>query len=155
MVDKLIILDGGGYPFKPPLAVTLMTAPVIRNIYPLITPKFIVANFVKDVYGTKSRVTDETIDLYYNIMMYNGNRKESVKFFQGIKGQMETEAAGVNTIKIPTLIMWGKQDAWIPLSVMERFKNDIPHARTIVYDGVAMCPWKRSRKLRQRTQKCF
>ena len=140
MVDKLIILDGGGYPFKPPLAVTLMTAPVIRNIYPLITPKFIVANFVKDVYGTKSRVTDETIDLYYNIMMYNGNRKESVKFFQGIKGQMETEAAGVNTIKIPTLIMWGKQDAWIPLSVMERFKNDIPHARTIVYDGVGHVP---------------
>ena len=140
MVDKLIILDGGGYPFKPPFAVTLMTAPVIRNLYPLITPKFIVANFVRDVYGTKSRVTDETIDRYYNLMMYNDNRKESVKFFQGISGQMETESAGVNTIKIPTLIMWGRKDAWIPLSVMERFKKDIPHARVIVYDGVGHVP---------------
>ena len=136
MVDKLIILDGGGYPFKPPFAVTLMTAPIIRNLYPLITPKFIVANFVKDVYGTKSRVTDETIDRYYDLMMYKDNRKESVKFFRGISGQMETESGGVNTIKIPTLIMWGKQDAWIPISVMDRFKKDIPHARTIAYDGV-------------------
>jgi len=140
MVDKLIILDGGGYPFKPPFAVTLMTAPVIRNLYPIITPRFIVANFVRDVYGTKSRVTDETIDRYYNLMMYKDNRKESVKFFRGIKGQMETESAGVNTIKIPTLIMWGKQDAWIPISVMDRFKKDIPHVRAIVYDGVGHIP---------------
>ena len=121
MVDKLIIIDGGGYPSKPPLAVTLMTAPVIRNLYPIITPRFIVANFARDVYGTKSRVTDETIDRYYNLMMYNGNRKESVKFFQEIRGLIETEPAGMNTIKIPTLIMWGRQDSWIPLSVMERF----------------------------------
>jgi pimeloyl-ACP methyl ester carboxylesterase len=140
MVDKLIIIDGGGYPFKPPLAVTLLTTPIIRNLSTMITPKFIVASFAREAYGTKSRVTDETIDRYYNLMMYNGNRKESVKFFQEIKGQMETESAGVNTIKIPTLIMWGKQDSWIPLSVMERFKKDIPHARTIVYDGVGHVP---------------
>jgi pimeloyl-ACP methyl ester carboxylesterase len=140
MVDKLIIIDGGGYPFKPPLAVTLLTTPIIRNLSTTITPKFIVAGFTRDVYGTKSRVTDETIDRYYNLMIYNGNRKESVKFFQEIKGQLETESAGVKTIKIPTLIMWGKQDAWIPLSVMERFKKDIPHARTIVYDGVGHVP---------------
>ena len=140
MVDKLIIIDGGGYPFKPPLAITLLTTPIIRNLSTMITPKFIVASFIRDVYGTKSRVTDETIDRYYNLMMYNGNRKESVKFFQEIKGQLETESAGVNTIKIPTLIMWGRQDAWIPLSVMERFKKDIPHARVIVYDGVGHLP---------------
>ena len=36
--------------------------------------------------------------------------------------------------------MWGKQDAWIPLSVMDRFKKDIPHARAIVYDGVGHVP---------------
>jgi pimeloyl-ACP methyl ester carboxylesterase len=140
MVDKLIIIDGGGYPFKTPLPVILMTTPVIRNLSTMITPKFIVAMFVRNVYGTKSRVTDETIDRYYNLMMYNGNRKESVKFFQGTRKQMETESAGMNTIKIPTLIMWGRQDAWIPLSVMERFKKDIPHARTIVYDGVGHVP---------------
>jgi pimeloyl-ACP methyl ester carboxylesterase len=73
-------------------------------------------------------------------MMYKDNRKESVKFFRGISGQMETESGGVNTIKIPTLIMWGKQDAWIPISVMDRFKKDIPHARTIAYDGVGHIP---------------
>lgn len=140
MVDKLIILDGGGYPFKPPFAITLMTAPVIRNLYPLVTPKFIVAKFTREVYGTKSRVTDETIDRYYDLLIYNDNRRESIKFFRGIKGQMETESSGVKTIKIPTLIMWGKQDEWIPISLMERFKKDIPHARTIAYDGVGHIP---------------
>lgn len=140
MVDKLIILDAAGYPFKPPSAVTLMTAPVIRNLYPIITPRFMVAKYTRDVYGTKSRVTDETIDRYYHLMMYNDNRKESVKFFQEIIGQFEMESASVKTIKKPTLIMWGRQDNWIPLSVMERFKKDIPHARVIVYDGTGHVP---------------
>jgi len=117
-----------------------MTAPVIRNLYSVITPRFIVGNFVRDVYGTKSRVTDETIDRYYHLMMYNGNRKESVKFIREVSGLMETEPVGVKTISIPTLIMWGKQDVWIPLTVMERFKKDIPHARAIVYDEVGHVP---------------
>ena len=155
MVDKLIIIDGGGYPFKPPLAVTLMTAPVIRNISSMITPKFIVAKFVRDVYGTKSRVTDETIDRYYNLMMYNGNRKESVKFLQEVKEQITTESPGVKTIKIPTLIMWGKLDAWIPISVMERFKKDIPHARSIVYDDAGHIPMEEIPEITARDADAF
>ena len=54
--------------------------------------------------------------------------------------QLEKEPVGVNTIKAPTLIMWGREDAWIPLDVMERFKKDMPHARVIVYDGAGHVP---------------
>jgi len=80
VVEKLILIDAAGYPFKAPLPVILLTTPVVRNIASIITPKFVVAGFVKDVYGTKSRVTQETIDRYYSLMMYDGNREESVKF---------------------------------------------------------------------------
>jgi pimeloyl-ACP methyl ester carboxylesterase len=140
-VDKLILIDAGGYPCKPPLPVILLTTPVIRDLSTLSpTPKFIVAAFVKEVYGTRSRVRQETIDRYYDLMMYDGNRKESVKFMKEARRQLESEPVGVNTIKVPTLIMWGKNDIWIPLDVMERFKKDIPHARVIVYEGVGHIP---------------
>jgi pimeloyl-ACP methyl ester carboxylesterase len=36
--------------------------------------------------------------------------------------------------------MWGKEDRWISLDVMERFKKDIPHARVIVYEGAGHIP---------------
>ncbi len=140
MVNKLILLDAGGYPCKAPLPIILLTTPIIRNISAMITPKFIVTHFVRQVYGKKNRITKETIDRYYDLMMYNGNRKESIKIFSEIKYQMETEPRGVNTIKIPTLIMWGKKDIWIPLHVMERFKKDLPHARVIVYEETGHIP---------------
>ena len=143
-VEKLILLDAGGYPFKAPLPVVLLTTPIIRDMAYLITPrfilKFIVADSVRDVYGTRSRVTQDTIDRYFDLMMYNGNLKESVTVFLAIQKTLETEPVGVNTIKVPTLIMWGKQDRWIPLHVMERFKKDIPHARVILYEGAGHIP---------------
>ena len=140
VVEKLILIDAAGYPIKSPLIVTLLSTPVIRDISAMITPKFVVAHFVKDVYGDKSKVTQETIDRYYSLMMYDGNRKESVTFMLEAKKQLEKEPVGVNTIKAPTLIMWGRKDAWIPLDVMERFKKDMPHARAIVYDGAGHVP---------------
>ena len=140
VVEKLILIDAGGYPSKAPAPVILLTTPVIRDFATFITPKFIVADFAKSAFGTKSRVTQETIDRYYDLMMYDGNRKESVRFMQEAIRQLGTEPVGVNTIKVPTLIMWGKEDVWIPLSVMERFKKDIPHARVIVYDGAGHIP---------------
>ena len=140
VVEKLILIDAGGYPMKSPLIVTLLSTPVIRDVSAMATPKFAVAHFVRDVYGDKSRVTQETIDRYYSLMMYDGNRKESVKFMREARQHMEKEPVGVNTIKVPTLIMWGREDTWIPLDVMERFKKDMPHARAIVYDGVGHIP---------------
>ena len=118
-------IDAAGYSFKAPLPVILLTTPVIRDFATIITPKFIVAGFVRDIYGTKSRVTRETIDRYYNLMMYDGNRKESVKFMLEARKQLQKEPVGVNTIKVPTLILWSRQDNWIPLSVMEQFYKDI------------------------------
>jgi pimeloyl-ACP methyl ester carboxylesterase len=140
VVEKLVLIDSAGYPFKAPLPVKLLSIPVVRNLAIIYPPKFIVAGFARDVYGTKSRIKQETIDRYYSLMMYDGNRKESVKFMIEIVEQLEKEPVGVNTIKIPTLIMWGKEDAWIPLHVMERFKKDIPHARVILYDGAGHIP---------------
>lgn len=140
IVEKLILIDAAGYPFKSPLIVTLLSTPVIRDISAMISPKFVVAHFVRDVYGDKSKVTQATIDRYYSLMMYDGNRKESVKFMVQAREFLEKEPVGVNTIKAPTLIMWGKKDAWIPLDVMERFKKDMPHARVILYDGAGHIP---------------
>jgi len=140
VVKKLILIDAGGYPCKAPTPVILLTTPVIRDFATFITPKFIVADYARSAFGTKSRVTQETIDRYYDLMMYDGNRKESVKFMQEARRQLETEPVGISTIKVPTLIMWGKEDVWIPLSVMERFKKDLPHARIIVYDGAGHIP---------------
>ena len=139
-VNSMTLIDAAGYPFKPPLPVTLMTAPVISYFSTIITPRFIVAHNVKDVFGDTGKVTDEIIDRYYDLMMYGDNRKEIVTILKEVKKNIHIEPEGIDTIKHPTLIMWGGADDWIPLDVMERFREDLPHADAVIYDGAGHIP---------------
>ena len=43
-------------------------------------------------------------------------------------------------LKVPTLIMWGAQDTWVPLSMGERFKQDIADSELIVYPNLGHLP---------------
>jgi hypothetical protein len=41
---------------------------------------------------------------------------------------------------VPTLLMWGEKDAWIPLDIMRKFQRDLPYSDFIVYEGVGHLP---------------
>jgi pimeloyl-ACP methyl ester carboxylesterase len=36
--------------------------------------------------------------------------------------------------------MWGTKDEWIPFEYIEKWKNDLPSAKFIAYDGVGHVP---------------
>jgi pimeloyl-ACP methyl ester carboxylesterase len=36
--------------------------------------------------------------------------------------------------------MWGGLDSWVPLSLMERWKKDLPHARFVVFEKASHVP---------------
>jgi pimeloyl-ACP methyl ester carboxylesterase len=46
----------------------------------------------------------------------------------------------MKTLKMPTLVMWGEEDAWVPVSHVENWKRDVPHAETIVYTNAGHIP---------------
>lgn len=140
LVKKLILLDPAGYPQKVPGAVKLFTMPIFRTMGTSLTPKFLVLKFVREVYGDKKRICKDVADRYFELLVYGKNRKNCVKIFDELKFQARFEPSGVNRIKTPTLLMWGEKDIWIPLSIMERFKKDLPHARVITYPGVGHVP---------------
>jgi pimeloyl-ACP methyl ester carboxylesterase len=41
---------------------------------------------------------------------------------------------------VPTLVLWGRQDALIAAEDAQRFGQDIPTSRVIVYEGVGHVP---------------
>ena len=43
-------------------------------------------------------------------------------------------------LTVPTLVLWGEQDTWIPLAMGKRFASDIPGARLISYPHLAHVP---------------
>jgi pimeloyl-ACP methyl ester carboxylesterase len=136
-VKRLILLDSAGYPFEPPMIIELLRTPILKDMMAFITPKFIVAQTLDEVYGDISKITDETIDRYHQLMLRAGNRTAVVSVLKSI-GNMKNDK--IKELEMPTLIQWGRVDAWIPLEHSERFAADIEGSKMITYPGVGHMP---------------
>jgi pimeloyl-ACP methyl ester carboxylesterase len=136
-VKRLILVDAAGYPFKPPMMLELLRTPILKDGMALITPRFIVTQTLRDVYGDASKVTDEVIDRYHDLMLRTGNRKAVVDVFASM-AHLDNDR--IKQLKVPTLIQWGEADVWIPLVNAGKFAADIEDAKTIIYPGVGHIP---------------
>ncbi len=139
-VEKLILIDAAGYPFrKLPLIFRLTKITPFAFLGKYITPRFLITKNLREVYGDDSKITDELIDRYYHLTLREGNRQAFIDRVHAHRDSLE-DAARIKLISQPTLILWGKDDIWIPLEYAYNFKRDIPNARLIIYEGVGHVP---------------
>ena len=138
-VTGLVLIDAGGYASKKSemTAAKLSRVPALRKIVRYITPKFFVAMNLRQIYGDNTRISDKTIDRYYDMMLRAGNRDtfgimNNAKFADGTRE--------IKTISVPTLILWGSKDIAIPVEDAHRFNSDIAGSKLIVYEGAGHVP---------------
>lgn len=140
-VSKLILLDAAGYRSnekrEQPLAFKIARSPYLSKILERITPKSLVHTSMIDVYGDDSKVTDEVVDRYFDMMLRAGNRSAFVaRAWQTHNYPIDK----LKDISIPVLIMWGEEDTWIPLEFGHNFHRDLPYSKIITYPGVGHIP---------------
>ncbi len=143
-VERLVLVDASGYPPESitvkqsiPLGFRIAATPGLRSVVEYTLPRGIVESSVRNVYGDKSRVTPELVDLYMDMALRAGNRKALVRRIeQGYTG----DVARLKDIKAPTLILWGSLDKLAPLEFGPRFAKDIANAKLVVFDGLGHVP---------------
>ena len=139
-VDKLILVDAAGLPREEPRPLVLRVAgwPILGPISTLVTPRFVVAASVREVYGDPGKVTDELIDRYYDLLLREGNRRAT-----RIRLSMPDDTAAarrLGELRLPVLILWGARDRWILPKYGERFRDAIPGARLVVFGELGHVP---------------
>ena len=136
---KLILVDPGGYRSNKglPFAFKLGRTPIVKNLISSITPLFLYENSIKEVYHDDNKITEELLMRYYELSLAPGNRDALVaRMNQEYKPAEWKE----NFLQIPVLIMWGKTDAWIPVTMVDSFLEDIPAADVMIYDNAGHVP---------------
>ncbi len=139
LVKKMILIDAAGYPFDPnaiPFVFKLARSP-IAPLLSHVTPRFFIAENIKQVYGIDSMITDELIDRYYHLNLREGNRGAFLDLANNIKFENYEK---IKTIKTPALIMWGEKDIWMNPKLGKRFKEDLANSVLIVYPGIGHVP---------------
>lgn len=140
-VKKIILLDAAGYEMEMPAITKLARPKIIRAIIRHITPRYAIRFLVHQVYGDGKKVTAETVDRYYRLLLRENNREVLFTVLDRIGDSKNEEVEPqLHSIKVPALIMWGEKDAWIPLELAYRFKQDLPDARLLTYEGVGHIP---------------
>jgi pimeloyl-ACP methyl ester carboxylesterase len=144
-VSALILVDAAGIPRKPqpddkiPLAFRLARMPVLNKILLYVSPRSIFEEGVRKVFADQSKVTEEMISRYYDLNLYDGNRRAT-----GIRFRLPNDDGAVaeklGAIKAPTLILWGDKDGLIPVEHAAEFARRIPGAKVVVYTDVGHVP---------------
>ena len=135
-VKKLVLVDAAGYPMEAPLPVKLMKAPVLRDITAHLSPYFIVRQSVLDVYGHPELVTDAQVQRYQDMMRREGSRPA----VSDLMAALVFDPEPIKGIQVPTLILWGARDKWIPVVHAENFHKDIAGSQLVIYDELGHVP---------------
>lgn len=132
-VKKMILIDAAGYQRTgpTPLAFIIAKNSVLNKLMKKITPKRLIKKSLIDIYHDDSKVTDELVNHYYEMLLRSGNRQAFADRVRVIKYEAEEK---VNKIKTRTLIQWGKYDNWILPADAEKFKNDIAGSELKYYE---------------------
>jgi pimeloyl-ACP methyl ester carboxylesterase len=135
----LILVDATGYSLKrpAPLAFKLGKLPLLVPLFTHLNPRWMAGLTLRRSYGDPSRVSDELIDRYSQLSLRPGNR---AAFIARAGLSFEDRTEDLHSLQLPTLVMWGKKDNLVPVTMASRFAGDIPGATLQVYDDLGHVP---------------
>jgi pimeloyl-ACP methyl ester carboxylesterase len=110
--------------------------PIFNNLLLKCTPKFVFGLNLKQVFYDNTKITDKMLTRYYELLRMEGNRQATLDRLTTRK-PYEVDFEKLN---MPVLIMWGKNDNWIPLSNGERLAEAIPGSKLKVFENAGHVP---------------
>jgi pimeloyl-ACP methyl ester carboxylesterase len=141
-VTALILVDAIGYPMLPgsgdALAFRLARTPLLSELMRFLPIRWPVQASLNGSYADGAKVTPDLVDRYEQLMLRPGNRAAF-----GDRARSERQPTGwerLREVAAPTLILWGAQDRWVPISHAERFRHDIPDSRLVIYPTLGHLP---------------
>ena len=136
-VEKLVLVDSAGYSLdhngapKPP-----------REMLQALNPSTVAQ--AKQVMGlilaNKSMITDQFAEGFFAQHMRTGDGYTIDKFIDSILRGDDVVDGKLSAVKVPTLIVWGKQDLLVPLAAGQWFSQDIAGSELVTLDGCGHVP---------------
>ena len=138
----LVLIDSIAYPQQLPMFIRLLATPVLG---PLITgvvpPEIQIQQVMKLVYAENSTVPADAVKVYAKALKTPEGRYAAVTSARQLQPpDLEELSLQYPSLRVPTLIVWGKQDKIVPVSVGERLHQAIPDSQLFVIDDSGHYP---------------
>ncbi|WP_136444104.1 alpha/beta fold hydrolase [Pacificoceanicola onchidii] len=128
VADKLVLLAPTGLPTPSPLTWKIAQTPVLGPMLKNVTPEFIVRENLKDAVFDETKITDAQVTRYHDLLLRDGARDALFARMNAISFERADE---LSCLTLPTLLIWGEEDIWLPLPLASEFQAQIPAADLI------------------------
>jgi len=140
-LKSIILIDAGAYKEYIPFYLRLLSVPILNLPAYLLPSRLIAERVLRMAYYDPNKITEEQIASYAAPLSKPGARHALLETAQQlVPPNFDELVAKYKDIKVPTLIIWGRQDKLIPLKVGELLDRDIPNSTLKVIDECGHAP---------------
>lgn len=139
-VDKLVLIAPDGYASPGFAYGAPPEVPAALNLMRYTLPKWLLRMNLAPAYGDPSRLADDTLARYHDLMRAPGVRAALLSRM----GQtvLEPPEPWLGKIAAPTLLLWGEQDAMIPIANAQDYLSAVPNAVLVSLPGLGHVPFE-------------
>jgi pimeloyl-ACP methyl ester carboxylesterase len=141
-LQKLILIDTIAYAQEMPLFVKVLATPVLGPLVVATVPKNLqVRTIMKLAYFDDEAVSEEAVERYAYVLNQPGAQQALVRTArQIIPPDLDELTARYSEIGSLTLILWGQEDAIVPLDIGRRLHGAIPNSRLVIFPDTGHIP---------------
>jgi pimeloyl-ACP methyl ester carboxylesterase len=112
--------------------------PAILGVMRYVLPKAALRMNLAPAYGDKTRLTDDTLNRYYDLILAPGVRRAMMMRME--QTVLEDPQPSLARIKVPVLLVWGEKDAMIPASNAADYQRSLPDSTLALLPGLGHVP---------------
>lgn len=142
-VAALALIDAAGFGLEPedqPGMVRLMMSPLGSVVGGLPGRRLAVEAALRQVFYDDRLLTDERVAEYMAGVSRPGTFASMRSLGLSLAHRTGVVEEGLSRIEAPTLVVWGREDRWIPLADAQHFVDAIPNAEKVVIDACGHMP---------------
>ena len=137
-VAKLVLISPDGYA-SPGMEYGKKTeVPAIAELYRYFFSKTFLAMNLEPAYANPKTLNDTLVNRYYDLMLAPGVRGAILARMQ--QTVLQEPIPSLVTIKVPTLLLWGEKDAFIPIANSNDYLKVMPNAKRVSLPNIGHLP---------------
>ena len=139
---KLILIDSIAYEQSLPQFIKLLRMPIVGGFLLYLFPiEWQVRSILQLAYYDDNKISDEAVTAYAKALDTAEGRYALIQTAkQIVPANVKELIARYQTIKVPTLILWGREDKIVPLEVGNLLYQAIPHSKLAIIDQCGHMP---------------
>ena len=142
MPSSLVLIDSVSFPQPMPIFITLLRTPILNRIAVAVLPAVTLVRWILNLsFYDDRKITGKMVRVYAAPIAEPGARHALLQTAQQIiPNDIPALVGRYPSLKMPTLILWGREDVITPLRLGEQLHQVIANSKFCVFDSCGHIP---------------